>query len=365
MKPLLTATYFPFTTISPSLVEALSSFLDRLVVFQPVGIEPADTLLPWVDQGFLDVRPFSVEPSDEKALMAELQDWKAWGHMHQREDLSYLKHVPGGIASAGPIVPTVVSEIKGAGGGNQKGALENLDFVCQRFLHLAHDFDRQSIELETQLAQVKKQKDSLVAFFRTDGQSAEDGPTPGDPFVDVHQDPGAFMTGNRIKAWKHLFRKEGAPPDATIFVTDSPAARDALLEPVEEAVEIARFTMAGPGASSDSSGPPGQSPYKDPIRKLFHTLVTTQWDNTTRKDTEKTIGRIADIASNDPNATSRASQTAISSQWHLLPGMAAATLLDPNHQPSLETGAITPPPVNILVGLLESPCRSEKSPKKP
>ncbi|UCD87601.1 MAG: hypothetical protein JSV01_07605, partial [Desulfobacterales bacterium] len=52
----LSAVYFPFTFISPSLVEATSVCFDRLVVYQPPFGKHPQVLQPWVDTGFLELR---------------------------------------------------------------------------------------------------------------------------------------------------------------------------------------------------------------------------------------------------------------------------------------------------------------------
>ena len=70
---MLSPTYFPFTFISPTLVEVVSLFFQRVVVYQPAYAKPDHALQSWIDSGLLDVRSPSEKMLDKKRVEAALR----------------------------------------------------------------------------------------------------------------------------------------------------------------------------------------------------------------------------------------------------------------------------------------------------
>jgi hypothetical protein len=343
MKPALPATYFPFTYIAPSLVEILSGCLEGLVVYQPPGEAPTEGLEKWVTLGFLKLPAFPAEPGRQKALTKELRDWKAWGRMHENADLAYLKHVRDKIAPVGPSTPAVVSEIKKHAGKSRQEPQGDKDLASRLFVHLAHDFDRESEELREQLAEVGKQKESLQSLFRV-GTTDEEALFPTDePFPDFSEDLGAFMTEKRMIAWNHLFQKASA--DVDMFLTSSAAAHAFVLDHAKEHVEIAHIEIA---AQDGYSRP---LTWRDRLQDLLRTLLVTPWNDRLKDEARETVQRIRRMSTGDTDRTALSGRSSMTLRWHLVPGISGKALFHQACRPSgtVQTGQSAA--TNTLVGL--------------
>jgi hypothetical protein len=343
MKPALHPTYFPFTYIAPSLVEALADCLDGIVVYQPPGGVPTKGLQGWIARGFLRLPSFPSDPTRQEALTKELRAWKAWGLMHENADLTYLKHVRHKIAPAGPLTPALVSQIKDRTGKIRQDPQGDKDLASLLFVHLAHDFDRESVELQEQLAEVRKQKESLQTFFSLDASDEEPLFEANDPFTEVSEDLGAVMTRKRMIVWNHLFQT--AAPDADIFLTDSAAAHAFVLEHAKGHVEVAHIeTVAGGGS-------PHPLPWRDRLQDFLRTLLVTPWNNRVREEAQETVNRIREMITGDLNGPSVSGRSRVSLRWHLVPSVSGKALLNRACSPGGITQAGQGAATNTLVGL--------------
>lgn len=343
MRPLLSATYFPFTCITPSLVEVLSFCFHRVVLYRPVGSAPQEGLRPWIDKGLLDIHTPFAEVIDEKALMAELRHWKTWGLLNQDADLAYLKEMGGKIAPVDPVTPKMVSEIKGLS-DNDVDKSGNTDLALQLFLHLAQEFDQQSRELQEQLKEVKAQQDALQALFDIGQPEEGHSQVSKEPFLASKQDLGEFLIENRMAAWNHLFQKD--PVELSLLLTDSPSSLAFLLDCVEEKAEVLNFEIPITQPSLD------QVQWKNLIRKVLHALLTTPWNDETQRHTDQAGHQIeATVHSRENSRTKSADRTA-SFRWYLVPHEGACSLLSRRcgtDRPGNKAEGIT----NGLVGLVE------------
>ncbi len=289
--------YFPFTFISPSLVEAMCLCFRRVVVYQPAYSKPQEALRPWMDRGFLDVRSPSEKVIDKKVLEAALWNFRSWGLAHQQADMAYLKMVGNDIAPVGPETPRIVSDIKATPAKGSKESEES-ELSLQLFLRLAQEFDEHSWELKQQMNQFNDQYQALQSFFRQDQieqayepiskdlpacagpASPIDGRAPqrqAGLFPVIEDDPGRLMIEKRMTAWNHLFQKD--PVGSGLLFTDSPLALAYLLDGIQGKVEVLKFNITYTQAVSGEV-PKNHPTLADHIHEIFETVLTTQWSQT-------------------------------------------------------------------------------------
>ena len=316
--PSVSAVYFPFTFISPSLLETLYLCFRRVVLYRPAGSAILDTLQPWVEQGSLDVRVPFEGVIDRSALSAELNTLGAWGLMHQDADLAYLKTVGNQIAPAAPLTPKIASEIKGTA-DKSVDKFENRALSIQLFLRLAQDFDQLSLELREQLNRFKLQHQALQTFFRLDNQESEEQ-VPAEPFVGTMESTGDFLIEKRMAAWNHLFQKN--PAKSPVLLTDSPSAHFRLIDHVQDKIEVLKFEITHPTAPSD------EPPWKDHLDELFHTLLTTQWTEQLQQHIEQQARQLDKIIESWKKSVTKAGEKIASFHWYVLPNQDPCSLLN-------------------------------------
>jgi hypothetical protein len=338
----LSLVYFPFTVIAPSLVEALSPYFGRVILYRPVGSPPMEGLQRWITQGLLEIRvPFG-EVMDKNALMAELEQWRKWGLLNQGVDTAYLKATGGQMAPAHPVVPEIASEIKGTAGKTQEDANEgNLAF--QLFLHLAQDFDRQSRELGEQLKGFNLRQQALQALFRVDRPEEGEDRIDPEPFRESNEDLGGLMIENRMLAWNHLFQED--PHESGLLFTDWPAAHAWFLDLVQEKIPMLDFVLPCTQPLTNNL------PWKNPLEKLFHTVLTTPWNEPLQQRIDGTARQIEAMMESWRESVTRPGEKTASFHWHVVPNQTPSGVL--KQRRALGRGEAVRSAQNTLVGLVE------------
>ena len=329
----LSLVYFPFTLIAPSLVEALSSCFGRVILYRPVGSSTMKDLDRWVTRGFLEIRVPFEHVIDKNALMAELEQWRTWGLSNQGADMAYLKATGGQMAPVHPLAPEIASEIKGTAGKTQENTKQG-GLAIQLFLHLAQDFDRQSRELGEKLKGFKVQQQALQAFLRVDKPEEGEDQIPPEPFPGSNQDPGGLMIEHRMLAWKRLF--EADPQESSLLFTDSPTAHAWFLDLAKEQIPLLNFDLPC------TQPLPHSLPWKDPLEKLFHAVLTTPWNEKLQQRIDGTAREIEAMMVNWRESVTKPGEKTASFHWHVVPNQAAGDVFNERRGPQ-----------NTLVGLVE------------
>ncbi|NVM21176.1 MAG: hypothetical protein HWN68_05295 [Desulfobacterales bacterium] len=343
MKPILSATYFPFTFIAPELVEAVSFCFNRIVLYRPVGSTPVGGLKPWIAQGFLDIRAPFDDVIDKTALAAELQNRRTWAFLNQDADLAYLKVAGDQIAPADPLTPKIVSQIKGTD-PKLRARDENRDLSVQLFLHLSQEFDRHLWEMRGHLNRFKLQQQALETFLRTDKTEEPEHRIPGDPFAKAEEDPGDYLTEKRMAAWSHIFRKD--PAESSLLFTDSPSAHAYLLDTAEKKIEL--FGLRIPYAQAQTERPPWQ----DRLDDLFGAALNTPWSGQLQERIQKAGRQIESMVDQWEKSTTKPLHNIASFRWHLALHQATCSLLD-QRLGMHGGGKAKQSAKNTLVGLVE------------
>jgi hypothetical protein len=338
----LSLVYFPFTLIAPSLVETLSAYFGRLILYRPVGSPPMEDLQQWMTQGFLEIRVPFEDVIDKKALMAELKKWRTWGLLNQDADTAYLKVAGRQMAPVHPLAPEIASEIKGTAGKTREDA-KNRDLTLQLFLHLAQDFDRESQELGEKLKGFKVQQQALQASLRGDEFEEGEDPIPLEPSLESNEDLGGLMIEHRMLAWKRLF--EADPHESSLLFTDSPTAHAWFLDVAQEKTPLLTFNLPC------TQPLPHSLPWKDPLGKLFHAVLTTPWNEQLQQRVDGTAREIEAMMVTWRESVTKPGEETTSFHWHVVPKPAAGNVFNEQRGPG--HGEEVRRAENILVGLVE------------
>ena len=342
MSDLLSATYFPFITMAPSVAKALSGCFDRVFVYQPVGAVPPRGLQPWIEKGFVDVRVPFAGITDATVISSEFANWKAWGSMHGDGDLAYFAQMGENVSPVAPLSPKLASAIKGKA---TKGAPENKerDLTAQLFLLLTQDFDQESLDIQEQLAAVEKKKQAMEDFFRIDSVEEKATPVFQDIISRTKEDLGGFMTQSRMVAWNHLFQK--ALPPSDILLTDSSAALGFLLEGAAETVAIGHFSISWPLQTSEKLSLKGH------VHSLLQALLTKPFDEQSKRGFEKACNQIQTVKTEEQGPSTEVGQETATFFWYVVPNVTSGELVDQlckkGHISQKEPGK------NTVVGLLK------------
>ncbi|UCG81476.1 MAG: hypothetical protein JSV60_04140, partial [Desulfobacterales bacterium] len=321
---MLSAVYFPFTFISPSLVEATSVCFDRLVVYQPPFAKPQQALQPWVDTGFLDLRSPLEKSIDKKSVEAALRNFRSWGLFHEHADMAYLKMAGNDISLVDPRIARIVSDIRGKG-TESSNTSDQGEFSHQLFLHLAQEFDQHSWELTEELRRVNHQYQGLQSAFRQDQNGQAHEPIEAEPMTAVKEDRGSFMIEKRMAAWNHVFQNDFG--DIGLLLTDSYSALAYLLDEAQEKVEALRFNVTYSEAQLNQV-PTDRPTWVDHLQEIFNTVLAMPWSRTLQKKIVQAGREMEAIIHHRTGANMRSHERSVSFRWYVVPDQVPQALLN-------------------------------------
>jgi len=321
---ILSPIYFPFTFISPSLVEAMAFFFHRVAVYQPAYAKTAEALRPWMESGFLDVRSPFEKVIQRKPLEAALRNFKSWGHFHQDADMAYLKTVGNNIAPVDPQVPRIVSDIRAMGAKDSK-EFEDSELSLQVFLHLSQEFDQHSWELMQQLNRFNEQYEALQSSFRQDQNGETQEPSQKERFPVEEEDIGSLVIEKRMATWNHLFQKD--PAGSSLLFTDSHSALAYLLDEVQEKVEALKFNITYTQAESNQVAKDHPT-WADHLQELFNMVLRTPWTPTLQERVVQAGREIEGSIDHWRGSAVKSHDKSVSFRWYVVPHVAARGLLN-------------------------------------
>ena len=225
MNPL----YFPFTYIPKSAGKALSACFRQIAVYQVSGTKIPEDMQKLSRDGILDIRiPLEV---NGEFLDKILKDYRAWVYNHQGTETAFLaamaNKIPFFEESASSQIRADLKKI-----GKQIPLKEKPDplFNAKLFLHMAQEFDLQQKGLNQDLMDI----DAMEHDFMKNLKWEDDD----DHARDIarrqwdREDPGHYMTTERINAWASLMFQDSQI--SGLFITTSRAVLEHLIETVPE-----------------------------------------------------------------------------------------------------------------------------------
>jgi len=232
MKPI----YFPFTFISKPIVEALSSCFKQTVVYQISSQKVPEKMQEWCKSGTLDIR-IPVE-GDEKKLDKILEDYRAWINLHQGSEIAFLKTQADKIPIFDETSASQIrDDIKKISRENQSQDKPDDLFYARLFLHITQEFDLQNVELKQDLLLFEAMEQDLMKNLKGENEVSH-METGGNQELKA-DDPGHYMTKERIKAWTRLMQHDQQV--SGLFVTSSRAMLEYLIDIAPEVEKLICF----------------------------------------------------------------------------------------------------------------------------
>lgn len=264
MKPL----YFPFTYIPKSAGKTLSACFRQTAVYQISGTKIPKDMQELSRNGILDICiPVEV---NGKFLDNVLKDYRAWVNIHQGTETAFLaamaNKIPFFDENASSQIRADLKKI-----GKQIPAEEKPDplFNAKLFLHMAQELDLQNAGLDQDLMDIDAMEDDFMKNLKW-----EDDDDHARAVVRRQwdkNDPGHFMTTERINAWVSLMLQD--PQASGLFITTSRAVLEHLIEIVSEMEQVIGLDAIPMGVDEDEA----LSNWQDDLMKTLEMLATENW----------------------------------------------------------------------------------------
>ena len=256
--------YFPMTYLPADGLNRLAACFEKTLVYRPAAGPLPEAMQAAVQQGRLVIETPAKTESDE--LAALLEAYYAWAAENKGVDLAALKGRDSGIPFFGDAtVSGIRQNIRERGEQEDTAETRNPLLEARLFLSMAQEMDERDNELEKSLDEVRAKEDSMLLELLGDAdRHPEVEATLQGP---VAADPGAYMTGRRIKAWGQLARAGNLR--GNLLVTDSRAVCDHLVERTPGLQKIGPDLILPFPKSGGTSPPARQSQLMDYLAALI------------------------------------------------------------------------------------------------
>jgi len=264
MKPV----YFPFTYIPKSVGKALSACFRQTAVYQISGTKIPEEMQELVKDGILDIR-IPVEVNGE-FLDKILKDYRAWVNIHQGTETAFLKAMANKIPffdeSASSQIRADLKKI-----GKQIPPEEKPDpiFQAKLFLHMAQEFDLQKKGLDQDLMDIDAMEDDFMKNLKWEDDDDHARAVARRQWD--KDDPGHFMTTERINAWVSIMLQDSQA--SGLFITTSRAVLEHLIDIVPEMEQVIRLDAIPIDVDEDET----LSNWQDGLIETLEMLVTGNW----------------------------------------------------------------------------------------
>jgi hypothetical protein len=264
MKP----TYFPFTYIPKSVGKALSACFRQTAVYQISGTKIPDEMQELSRDGILDIR-IPVEVNGE-FLDKILKDYRSWINTHQGTETAFLtamaKKIPFFDENASSQIRADLKKT-----GKQISPQEKPDplFNAKLFLQIAQEFDLQKKGLGRNMMDIEAMEDDFMKNLKWEDD--DDHARAVARKVLENDDPGHYMTTERINAWASLMLQD--PQASGLFITTSRAVLEHLIDIVPEMEEVIRLDAIPMNVDEDEA----LSNWQDDLMEALEKLATENW----------------------------------------------------------------------------------------
>jgi hypothetical protein len=235
----------PFTYLPSHDLEKITRHLGVLAVYAPLPEQVPETMRRFAAQGLLDLRtPGSL---DAGRLALALDQFRQWADMHRgsiADMAGFLKSSAGRPPLVDPTSPTQISsEVRRFGESRKETEVAPL-FRAALFLAMAQSYDRHHDDMARELGAVSDMEKRMLERLTGDGGEDPGGAlrtTGSDSGLQSGEEPGLFMTDERIGAWAELALADSPP--AHLFLTTSPAVMGQLGERFPDAVFLGHWSL--------------------------------------------------------------------------------------------------------------------------
>jgi len=231
MKPI----YFPFTYIPESAGKTLAACFGQLAVYQISGEKVPEDMQNLVKEGIIDIR-IPMEISGE-LLDNIYNDYRVWLDTHQGTEITFLKTMAHKIPYFDQNASSQIrAEIKKT--TRQMPAREKSDplFNAGLFLHMAQEYDLQNERLSRDLRDIGTMEADFMKDLKGVEEDVQSRSMAHKP-IEI-QDPGRYMTAERLAAWASFMLKD--PQESEVFITYETAVIEHIIDIWPETKQINR-----------------------------------------------------------------------------------------------------------------------------
>jgi len=285
MKPI----YFPFTYIPEVVGKALAACFGQTAVYQTAGTKIPDEMKKLAEDGILDLRI----PLDRNGKLLDkiLKDYRGWVGAHQGIETAYLKTIADEIPFFDESASSQIrADLKKTGKRTPSAEKPDPLFQAKLFLHMAQEFDIENTGLDRELMEIEAMEEDFMKDLK--GEDDDDQTRAIVRMVLEKDDPGHYMTKERLKAWALLMQQD--PEVFGLIVTGSRAVAEHIIDSVPETVRVIRFDTVPVGAHKDEA----LVKWRDQLMESLETLATHPWpsemDNTANPP--EVPGKESDVA---------------------------------------------------------------------
>lgn len=260
--------YLPFTYIPKSVGKALSACFRQTAVYQISGTKIPEEMQELVKDGILDIR-IPVEVNGE-FLDKILKDYRSWVNIHQGTETAFLaamaNKIPFFDESASSQIRADIKKI-----GKQIPAEEKPDplFSAKLFLHMAQEFDLQKKGLDQDLMDIDAMEDDFMKNLKWEDDDDHARAVARRQWD--KDDPGHFMTTERINAWVSIMLQDSQA--SGLFITTSRAVLEHLIDIVPEMEQVIRLDAIPIDVDEDET----LSNWQDGLIETLEMLATGNW----------------------------------------------------------------------------------------
>lgn len=234
--------YMPFTYISESTARLLTALVGPLVVYRPLKTSVPESLGVLVSQGLVEIRtPITRDDDRLRAALAEFTDWARMNPGKTTPGAGFYSQRGGEIPFFDETaINRIRSDINRYRPSDGQADLETdateAEFSARLFLALAQENDLATDRLDDDLNRFKALENVLLDTLKDADEAGFDRQAFGTAIW--RDDPGAALTGQRVRAWATLAVADAVPAD--LLITTSRAVIDMLLDTHGEALHFQR-----------------------------------------------------------------------------------------------------------------------------
>ncbi|WP_372682845.1 hypothetical protein [Desulfosarcina sp.] len=243
MENTLTPAYMPFTYLSESTARILSALLGPVVVYQPLESTIPEGMGALALRDLVEIRKPITRADDRLcAALAEFTDWARMNPGKSTPGTGYVSQRQGEIPffdeTAVNRIRSDINRYRPSDGlADHETRKTEAEFSARLFLALAQENDLATDRLDDDLNQFKSLENVFLDTLKDADEVGFDRQASGAAIW--RDDPGAALTGTRIRAWATLAAADAVPPE--LLVTTSRAVIDNLLETHADALRLDRL----------------------------------------------------------------------------------------------------------------------------
>lgn len=218
--------------------------------------------------GILDIR--IPEEVNGEFLDKILEDYRNWINTHQGTETAVLRTMADEIPFFDESASSQIrADLKKT--GKQIPTEKKTDplFNAKLFLHMAQELDLQVKILDQDLMAIEAMEKDFMRNLK--GEDDDDQAQATMQMVLEKDDPGHFMTTERIKAWISLMLKD--PQGSALFTTTSRAVMEHLMDIMPDMEQVIRFDAITMGVDEDKT----LSNWRDDLLETLKNLALENW----------------------------------------------------------------------------------------